>query len=273
MESLARVWSTCLSFVIRDFRETLSYRLAFFMQFYGIFFSVTLFYFIARVFSSAAAPSLGPYGSDYFSFVLVGLAFMGFMQSGMTVFAGSIRQGQVTGTLEAMLVTPTSLSFIVTASALWTFLRGTLNVAVFLAVGVAFGVDLSKANWLVATLILLLTISAFSGLGILSAAFVLAFKKGDPVSVVFGALTSLLSGAYFPVSLLPWWLQECSRFIPLSHALEGMRRALLTGEGFVDLRPQIGALTLFTLLFLPAGLVGFRAAVRHAKREGTLAHY
>ena len=121
---LARPWA----FLLRDFRETASYRLAFFMQIYGIFFSVTLFYFIAKVFDSAVAPSLERYGGRYFPFVLVGLAFLGFMSAGMTVFAGSIRQGQMTGTLEAMLVTPTPLPIIVLSSALFAYVRGALNV-------------------------------------------------------------------------------------------------------------------------------------------------
>ena len=52
---LIRAWA----FVVRDFREQLSYRLAFAMQFYGIFFSVTLFFFIARIFASAPVRAAG----------------------------------------------------------------------------------------------------------------------------------------------------------------------------------------------------------------------
>jgi len=273
MDRLRRYGSRAWAFMVRDFRETVSYRLAFLMQVWGIFFSVTLFFFIARIFDGAVAPSLDRYGSRYFPFVIVGLAFMGFMTTGMNVFAGSIRQGQVTGTLEAMLVTPTSLTTIITASALWSFARSAINVVVYLAVATFFGFGLADADWLAAMLVLALSVTAFSGLGILSAAFVLAFKKGNPAGAVLGAMSALFAGVFFPVDLLPPWLQSVSKLLPLTYALEGMRQAVINGRGVVAVGVNLLALAGFSAVILPLAVLAFRLAVRYAKREGSLAHY
>ena len=69
-----------LAFVKRDFSLQLSYKLSFFLQFLGIFLSVLTFYFIDKLIGAAAVPYLEPYGGDYFSFVLIGIAF-GFIYS------------------------------------------------------------------------------------------------------------------------------------------------------------------------------------------------
>jgi ABC-2 type transport system permease protein len=267
--ALARAWA----FIARDLREMASYRLAFVLQAYGVAASTALFYFIARAFAGSGHPALGAYGGDYFPFVLVGLAFLGFMTTGMGVFSSSIRQGQLTGTLEAMLVTPTSLRAIVLSSSLAAYLRSALNVVLYLAIGALFGLDLEAANWPVAFLVLALSVAAFSGLGIVSAAFVLAFKKGNPAAAVFGSISGLLSGAFFPTEVLPAWIRPLSYLLPLTYALDGMRRAVLAGAGFVDVARDLGALLAFTALILPAAFVCFRLAVRHAKREGSLAQY
>ena len=94
--------STALAFIKRDLSRDLSYRLSFVMQLGGIFFNIAIFYFMARLFGSAVAPQLETYGGDYFSFVLIGLAFTGFMGLSLSNFAESIREGQVMGTLEMM---------------------------------------------------------------------------------------------------------------------------------------------------------------------------
>jgi ABC-2 type transport system permease protein len=266
---LSRLWA----FVKRDFFQELSYRLSFFFQFYGVFFSVTLFYFIAKIFSGNTSQFLERYDSDYFAFVVVGVGLLGFMTSGMSVYAGSIRQGQMLGTLEAMLVTPTSISVIVTSSAVWTYLRSGLMVIVYLAVGMAFGLDLSRANVPTAILVIALAVVAFSALGILSASFILAFKRGDPVTALFGGLSGLLGGTFFPVEVLPSWVQPLAELIPLKHALEAVRGALLLGHGPVTLSRPLLMLALFAAGLMPLAVGAFRLAVRKAKRDGSLAQY
>jgi ABC-2 type transport system permease protein len=252
----------------------LSYRLATVLQVLGILFSVAAFYFVARVLGPAASPYLAEYGGNYFAFVLVGIAFAAYQAVGLFAFTEAIRSGQTQGTLEALLVTPTRLETILATSALWSFLQATLQVVAYLLVGAfLFGAPLGRANIGTALLALLLSLLAFSGLGILSASVILVTKRGDPVNFLFASLSALLSGVYYPVGVLPAWLQPLSTFLPLTHALRAMRLALLEGAGLAQVAPELALLALFAAVVLPGGLLAFRWALRRARAEGSLTQY
>ena len=120
--------SVAVSFLRRDLSVALSYRLSFLLQFGGIFFSMAIFYFLSRLFGGAMVSQLDKYGGDYFSFVLIGLAFSGYMGLSLSNFASSIREGQMMGTLEIMLLSPTRLSAILLSSSLWSYLLTTVHV-------------------------------------------------------------------------------------------------------------------------------------------------
>ncbi len=126
------------AFFKRDLIQEASYRVSFFLQFFNVFFTVLIFYFISTLVGEAASPYLTQYGGDYFSYVLIGIAFLGYFSTGLSSFSNSLRYAQTTGTLEAMLTTPTSLSAIILSSSLWDYSVTTLRVVVYLLVGVLF---------------------------------------------------------------------------------------------------------------------------------------
>jgi ABC-2 type transport system permease protein len=263
-----------LAFVKRDLSLMLSYRLSFFLQFFGIFFSVLMFFFIARLFGQAATPYLAAYGGDYFSFVLVGIAFSGYLGVAMGSFSSSIRRGQMMGTLEVMLVTPTRLSTILVSSSLWSFAFTSLRIVVYLVVGaLVFGVNLSHANWLAALLIQVLTILSFGSLGIISASFIMAFKQGNPLNMVLGTASSLLGGVYYPITVLPVWLQPFSHLLPITYSLRAMRLAVLQGYSLSALAPDVLILAVFAIVLFPLSLVAFRLGVQKAKMDGSLTQF
>lgn len=262
------------AFLKRDVREEVSYRLSFLLQFLNIFFSVGLFYFIAQLLGEAATPHLQPYGGDYFAFVLIGIAFAGYFGVGLSSFSSSLRQAQTTGTLEAMLTTPTSLSTIILSSSLWSYLLTTFRVLVYLLIGTIFlGVELGSSNYPGALIILILTMITFSSLGILAASFIMVLKRGDPVTWLFNASSSFLGGVYYPVTIFPGWLQLLAYLLPVTYALRAMRLALLQGASFQQLSTDIVILALFSVVLLPASLLAFRFAVRRAKVDGSLSHF
>ncbi len=271
MTALARVlWA----FLRRDILSSLSYRLGMALEALSIVLSVATFYFVAKLLGPQAAPALAPYGGDYFPFVLVGLAFSAYQNVGLHSLAQSIRHEQYLGTLESVLAAPVGVPAFLLGSAQWDFLAATLQVSIYLLAGtMLFGAGFPLANLPAAALALAFTLAALASIGLLSAAFILKFKRGDPVAWVLGAVSELLGGVYFPLSLLPEWLRGLSLLVPMSHALEALRLSLLKSATIAQIAPRLAALAAFTVILLPLGLLAFRAALREARADGTLGHY
>lgn len=263
-----------LAFLIRDYFTETSYRLGFLVSLGGIFLRVFIFYFLAQLVNEGAAPLLAEYNGDYFAFVLIGIAFGGYFSTGLSGFATALRQSQTTGTLEAMMMTPTPVSLLIVGSAMWSYTYTTFRVLVYLLIGVLLlDLSLAQANVLAALVSLVLAIVAFASIGILAASIIMVIKRGDPITALFGNLANLIGGVYYPIEILPEWLQLLARLLPITYALRAMRLALLTGAGWAELAPDLLALLLFCLVLFPTALLLFRYAVEQARADGSLTHY
>ncbi|MBI4124820.1 MAG: ABC transporter permease [Deltaproteobacteria bacterium] len=259
------------AFLKRDLREGLSYKSAYLFQIFGIFANILTFFFVAKIFGEGAGRHLQNYGGEYFPFVLIGIACAGYQGTALSSFSRALSREQGAGTLEAILMTPTTLNTIMLSGSLWTFSFTSLRLVFYLLAGaVFFGVDMSKMNVGASLCVLLLSITALAGLGIFQAGFMLVFKRGNPLGFFLNGASRFLSGVYFPVALLPEWVQGFSHLLPLTYSLEAMRKALLQGESLAALGGEILGLILFTVFLLPMGILFFNWAVRRAKREGSL---
>ena len=83
----------------------------------------------------------------------------------------------------------------------------------------------------------------------------------------------LFGGVLFPTSMLPGWIQNLAHLIPLNPALEGMRFALLQGYGLKQLQDVVLTLSLFSIVLLGAGILGFNTAVQMGRKSGSLTQY
>lgn len=265
------------AFLVRDFLSEFSYRLSFLLVVAGLFIQVATWYFISyfvetigqREVLHALTQNL-----DYFSYVLVGMMLQRFMNIAMYNYAGAIRSEQMSGTLEAMLVTPTPLSRIMVGASVWSYVMSAVQMGLMLLVGVfVFGVRLQPAGIWVMTATLLLSVLALSGIGILSAAFIVYFKRGNPVNFLISTASLLFGNVIIPSAALPARFAWISRLVPISYATEAMRGAVYRGAGFAEVGPQLLVLAGFGAVLLPVGLFAIRLAVRAAKREGTLVQY
>ncbi|TFG57771.1 MAG: ABC transporter permease [Candidatus Aminicenantes bacterium] len=261
------------AFLRRDFREALTYKFSFVSSFVGILLSSATFYFVAKL-VPPGTPSLGPFGGDYFSFAVVGVAFsslLGMFQEGLSAV---VRSAQVSGTLEALLVTPASIPTVLFGSSLYSLILQVFRTILHLGVALAFfGMTLGRVNVPGVVTVGVLTVLCFLGVGILSASFILVYKTGNPFGWILGTVSGLLGGVVFPVALLPPWIRWVSSLLPVTYALDGMRKCLLASAGFAEVLPDIAALAVFNIILLPASLIAFRLAVRKAKRDGTLSHF
>lgn len=270
-QTFAILWA----FLVRDFHTQISYRAAFALSFVGLFFRAFIFFFISRFIGDVAAIGLtdAGYQGDYFAFVLIGLAFNLYVGLGLTAFAEALREAQTTGTLEAMMMTPTPVSLMVVGSAGWSYAFTTLRVLVYLGLGVLLGMDLSGASWGLAAVALLLALIAFASIGIIAASVIMVIKRGDPITALVANISALVGGVYYPIEVLPSWLQTVAQFVPLTHALRLMRLTLLNGAGWAEVQADFFALAAFALVLFPLSLLTFRYAVNKARRDGSLAQY
>lgn len=263
-----------IAFIRRDFIIESSYKFAFAFEILTTIVPVLSFYFIARLVRNDSPP-LAKYGpGGYFPFAMIGVALTQYFMLALRTFADTVRRSQMAGCLEAMLSTRTRPETVILLSSLYSFLMKLFHVVlVFALSGWLLGVDFRQANFLSAAVVLVLTVVAFASLGILSAAVIVVLKKGDPIEWVLGSLSSLLGGAFFPVTVLPGWLQHVATALPTTHALEGMRLAVLRGYSIAGIWPQVAVLSGMALALAPLSVWTFSLAVEKGRRDGSLMHY
>src|ERR1019366_2915502 len=251
-----------------------SYRTAFVLELFYALFGVAGFYFLSRFVESPQLERALPQGGSYFSFALVGLAMFDYLSIALHTFDESLQDARQNGTLENLLVTQTSLPVILAGSSLYPFALMSLRTVIYLGWGAAlFGFPLREADWPGALLVLAASILAFSGLGILSASYLLVFKRGNPVNWAVVGLSSVMGGMMYPVSVLPTWLRYVARMIPVTYSLEGMRAAILGHASMRELWPSLAGLLVFAALLLPISFAIFSWALRRTKITGTLTHF
>ena len=264
---------TAWAFLKRDLLVAISYKADFILQIVSILVTVPAAYFISRMYGTGHNALLDRYGGDLFSFVLLGVAFTDYHVLSLRTFNASLRESQLMGTLETILLSPTSITELLLYSSLWGYLLTSLRFVLYLAVGAAFGLRIGHANAAAAVGILALAVTAFAAVGVLIAAVTMVIKRGEILITAVTGASAVLSGVLFPVALLPGWLQAVSHVLPMTAALEGMRLALIQGYSARQLAPQFLALAIFAAVLVPLGLLAFRRAIRWTKVAGTMGQY
>jgi ABC-2 type transport system permease protein len=261
------------AFVRRDFRIERSYRLAFLVQFGGSFSTLVSAGFLSHLVPGDQA-SLTRYGSDYFTFVLVGMAILGYFSVALGGFSASLQQEQEQGTLETLLASPTDPRLLLLFGAMWPFLFATLQLVVlFAAGGVLFHAKIASSHLLLAAGILILTVTAFSAMGLAASSLTIITKRTGPVISLLAATFSLLGGVLYPISVLPRALQIAAEALPMSYGLDAIRRSLVAHPNLHAIGIDALVLAIFSVVLVPLALQCFRWAVDRARRNGTLSHY
>lgn len=269
MRTIRELWL----FFRRDLAIASTYRAPFLLEAVEALFGAALFFYMARFVDSAELRRALPQGTSYFAFALVGWMFFEYLHTAIDSFDQSIQEARDSGTLEQLLITQTSLPVLLGGSALYPFLGALLRVVVYVAWGaLLFGFPLRDANWVSVAVLLVATLLAFSGLGILSASYVLIFKRGNPGKWLLLSFSNVAGGMLFPISVLPDWLQAVARLNPITWALEGMRMALLSGASIAEVWRPIEVLVAMAAVLLPCSMLIFSWALRRTKTTGTLSH-
>jgi ABC-2 type transport system permease protein len=266
----SKLWA----FVQRGFLHASSYRLNFLGTYLGGILSVVFFAILANFYGNARPAALAPYGGDYYTFLLIGAAFARYLSLGLRHFGRELEHELAAGTIEPVMVTATPPGLALLGPSLWILVEGVVLLVVQLGIGAAFfGADFSRANWPAALVLSALTLLALNSWGLISASFVIVFKRADPLSWLVDVTIFMLAGVYFPIQLIPPYLRVFAYLLPLSHALEGLRFALMRGASLAELWPYALILLGFSAVLLPLSLYSFHFALDYVRKRGSLGHY
>ena len=176
------------------------------------------------------------------------------------------------GTIEYTMMAPISRFTHMLGTSLFSIVYGIARTGLLLAtLSLFFDVDLSNANLGGGLLVMLLGSISFIGVGIMAASLPLLFpERGEEMSFVISSILLLISGVYYPITVLPAWMQGMAAVSPATYVLDGMRATILDGAPTTALGQYVLPILLLGVVSLPIGIWVFNLAERYAKRTGRL---
>lgn len=250
-----------------------SYRLRMVLSLAALAVTLVPLFFVAEALQPIVADSIRDEGERYFGFLLLGMAAFGFVTFALRSVEGPISSGISSGTLEALLATPTSLPVLLTGMAGYDLVRNVLRAIALLAAAVVAGTAVSWSALPLAVAILALITLAYVGVGLVAAALHLVFRTSGPLLTAAMTLSALLGGVYYSTTVVPSVIQPLAHVIPLTYGLRALRQALLHGATLGAVAGDLAVLVGLTVLLFGGGALALGAGLRHARRAGTLSQY
>jgi ABC-2 type transport system permease protein len=174
------------------------------------------------------------------------------------------------GTIEYTFMAPVSRPVHLFGMGLYAVLYGLVRAAaVFVAVVAFIGIHVPNANYPASIALLAIASVSFIGVGMMTAVLpLISPEKGTQLGFVAQGLMLVVSGVYYPVEVLPDWMQWIAKISPATYALRGIRDSILNGAGlaWADVWP----LLVIGVFSIPIGLVVFKSGERYAKKNGKL---
>lgn len=258
-----------LAVMRRDLHVFLSYRTRIVSQILTSVFSLTLFYYVSKL------VHVNGFGSpaSYFGFVVVGIALVSIMYSCFSI-PELVRQELIAGTFDRLLLSPFGAIRSVIAMTLFPLLYSFVLAAFTLGLAcVMFGLRLHWSTVPLSVPAMGLALLAFLPFGLLFAALTVSIKQGAiGVSWVI-ALISIVGGLYFPISLLPHWVQTAAELQPFTPATEVLRHLLVNSPETTPIGTALVKLLAFAAILLPGSILALSFAIRLGQRRGTIIEY
>jgi len=199
--------------------------------------------------------------SSYFDFIAPGIMAMTVMMSVMTGLPAAISQEKEVGTLDGMMVAPINRLSIIVGKTLAQTARGLLQgVLILILASFLFGVSIQGSIVLVFGL-LLLGVFSFVGLGVVLTSFAKDQETAMMVMMTLMFPMMFLSGVFFPVQQMPWYMQMISKGLPLTYAADALRKVMVLGAGIPQITTELAVLIMFGVVMIAIAVPVFKRAM------------
>jgi len=205
--------------------------------------------------------------------LIVGAAFWNYLSVVFSWIAETIAVERWEGTLEYTMMAPVHRSTHLLGSVAYAMVFGLVHTAAILVAMILFFPDLATGSANVLTVVAFMVLGSFSFVGIAMLAAILPLlyvERGAQMTFVLQSVLLLVSGVYYPVDVLPGWMQVISHLSPATYAIDGVRQGLIDGIPVSQLTGNVWPLIVMGIVLIPTGLWAFGRAERYAKRTGKL---
>jgi ABC-2 type transport system permease protein len=195
---------------------------------------------------------------SYFDFIAPGIMAMTVMMSVMTGLPVAISQEKEIGTMDGMMVSPINRLSIILGKALGQTARGLIQGVIILGLAIGlFGVTIHGSVLLVFGL-LLLGVFSFVGLGVVITSFAKDQETASMLMMTLMFPMMFLSGVFFPIQQMPWYMQDISKVLPLTYASQALRKVMLLGAGIPAISNELIVLIVFGAVMIAIAVPVFR---------------
>lgn len=198
---------------------------------------------------------------NYFQFVAPGIIAMVVMMALMTGLPHAISYEKDIGTLDGMLAAPINRLSIILGKVMAQTIRGMIQGFIILLLAVIlFGVVI-EGNILLVIFLILLTVFSFVGLGILITSFTENEETATMVMMTLMFPMMFLSGVFFPLQQMPWYMQDFAHFLPLTYATTALRKVMVLGADISAVGIEVLILVGFGVVLLAVAVPMFKKAM------------
>jgi ABC-2 type transport system permease protein len=254
----------------KDFRTAISYRVGFVTGVIASFWGLIAFRFVSKLVNSG---QFSYSTTAYFKYTVVGLLFASILEPTSIGTSLSARGEQVQGTLEYMASLPIRRVTLGFAWSAYGLIQSVATAVVVLLLTIPLGFGVTDVNVPVVVAVIVLSIVVFTAIGNLGASLVIVVQQGTAVVAGVMSIIGVISGALFPITELPGWLQFFSHLSPLTYALDALRSATIAHQPTTSYAEDLLVLVGFAVVLLPLSAWVMERAFRVAQRRGTLSTF
>lgn len=267
---MSRYFEVVRSFARKDFRIAWSYRGTFMVGAFAIFYQLVIFRFVSKLVGGGRVIGTP---DDYFRYVVVGIILTGVLRAATSSAAANARRDQVEGTLEALAAQPMPAAMLGLGWSVWPVCEAMVDGVLTLLIAIPLGFTEVSPDWPALIACLVLSVAVFLSIGFAAAALVVATQQGGQLPGLITAVLTLLSGAFFPLALLPAWLRAIANLSPLTWALRALRASTLPGVSTAGIVHDLAIVAGSAVVLLPISLLCLALALQRARGNGRLATF
>jgi ABC-2 type transport system permease protein len=253
---------TCAAYIRIDLIEERMFPATTILRYAAVVFPVLLYFFQGTFL----------HAQNTFVFMIIGASVTAGFQDALTALTNRLQFAQERGTLETYLVEPVPWALIPIAMNIWRSITGTVMACFMVAFGCLLGAQIEWRSIPLALVVFGVGILACNAIGTLAASFLVLFKRGEPIMMLFSLAAAVLGGALFPISQLPSWIRWMSYLVPHSYVISAERHLLMPHPpaGELPIGLSIGVLFVFCVVMFTVGLTVFDRSLKLARRLGIL---